>query len=100
LTDNPPVARWTTLPRFDGLLFSIDQETTNSAGLMVGQLVELSASYVATTGATSAVFDTDLPGYDPAWQVDVTLPWNSAAKLTRIDSGDTLTSYYVSRTLP
>jgi hypothetical protein len=37
----------------------------------------VSPSYIAKTGATKLAFDTDVPGFQPAWRVDLTLPHTS-----------------------
>jgi hypothetical protein len=51
-------------------------------------------SYVAATGATSVAFDTDLPGYDPAWRTDITLPWGRSVRLTHSDGSDTVSLFH------
>jgi hypothetical protein len=88
------VVTWTTLPPFDELQFRIGQEDVNSAGLLTEHDVKLSATYVAATGVTSAAFDTDVPGYDPAWRTDITRLWWRDAQARRVDGGDTITSFH------
>jgi hypothetical protein len=88
------IVTWTTLPPFDGLGFEIFQQDVNSAGLSTAHDVQLSASYVAATGVTSAAFDTDLPGVDPAWRAELSVPWSQESQATRTDGGDVITLFY------
>ena len=85
-----PIATWSNLPPFDRLQFSIGQTVLNNAGLAVMHTVDLSPSYVAAIGATSVAFDTNLPGYDPAWRTDITLSWGRSAQLRHSDGSDTV----------
>jgi hypothetical protein len=95
-----PVVTWTTPPPFDELRFRLGQDQLNSAGLVTEHDVHLSASYVAATGITSAAFDTDPPGYDPAWRTEFTRPWGHDEQATRTDGGDTITSFHVEDITP
>ena len=90
--DGQAVATWTTLPPFDRLRFTVGQDVANSAGLLPLQVTELSASYVTAVGATSARFDTDVPGFDPSWRIDVTLAWDHEAEALRTVGGELLSS--------
>ena len=98
-TAGEPVATWKSLPAFDELRFGIGQADANSAGLFVEHFVDLSPSYVAT-GATRASFDTDLPGYVPAWRTEITRAWLRDVEATRTDGGDVLAWFYSDEVSP
>jgi hypothetical protein len=89
-----PVVTWDPLPRLGNLQLGIASELDNNASLAVEHDVYLSSSYLATTGATSAAFDTDLPGYNPTWRTDVTLPWGRGASASGTDGGDAVSWLY------
>lgn len=91
---------WTTLPPFDGLGFEIFQSDMNSAGRSTSHTLELSASYVAAVGATSAAFDTDLPGFEPGWRFDPAIAWSLESHAGRIDGGDTVSSFFRQNVVP
>lgn len=80
------VVTWMPVRSFDELQLFTEQE--NSAGVSVEHTVDLSASYVAATGIVAAAFDTDLPGYDPAWRTEYSLLWGMNTKATWTDGGD------------
>jgi hypothetical protein len=82
------VVTWMPVRSFDELQLFIEQE--NSAGVSVEHTVDLSASYVAATGIVSATFDTDLPGYDPAWRIEYPLLWGMNTQATWTEGGDTI----------
>lgn len=82
------VVTWMPVRSFDELQLFIEQE--NSAGVSVEHTIDLSASYVAATGIVSAAFDTDLPGYDPAWRIESSLLWGMDTHATWTEGGDTI----------
>lgn len=88
--DGQLVAAWTVLPPYDQLEFAVDQSDGNSPGLLRLHVTNLSASYIAATGATSARFDTDVPGYDPSWRVDLLREYDRGALIRSTVSGDVL----------
>ena len=69
------VATWDTLAPYDHLtLHAAQASDADGWGFIILQR-EVSVSYLAASGDTSASFDADVPGYDPAWGFDVTMPW-------------------------
>jgi hypothetical protein len=83
------VLTWMPVRSFDEVQLVIEQPE-NSAGVSVEHTVDLSASYVAATGIAGAAFDTDLPGYDPAWRTAYSLPWGMSTRATWTEGGDTI----------
>ncbi|HEY1557810.1 MAG TPA: hypothetical protein VGF94_23420 [Kofleriaceae bacterium] len=61
-------ATWGTLPSYDALTLFVDGPTGT-------QEVSASQSWIAATGATQLAFEQMPPGYDSAWQVDLTGPY-------------------------
>jgi hypothetical protein len=62
---------WSHLSGFDEI--SLDAERgLPPPELSTVQWMEISASYLAATQVQRAVLHTDIPGYDPAWRVDLT----------------------------
>jgi hypothetical protein len=73
--DGKLVATWDTLAPYDHLtLHAAQASDAEGSGFLILQR-EVSVSYLAASGETSALFDADLPGYDPAWGFDATRPW-------------------------
>ena len=69
------VATWDTLAPYDHLtLHAAQASDAEGSGFIILQR-EVSMSYLAASGDTSASFDADLPGYAPAWGIDATKPW-------------------------
>jgi hypothetical protein len=68
-------ATWDVLAPYDKLTLQVRQVAPDGSSALFHRR-ELSASYLAAAGDTSARFDTDLPGYDPAWRGDFTGPWD------------------------
>jgi hypothetical protein len=69
------VATWDTLAPYDHLtLHAAQASDAEGSGFIILQR-EVSVSYLAASGDTSASFDADLPGYDPAWGFHVAMPW-------------------------
>ena len=68
--DNAQItAGWTALPDLHAL--SLDTSGTSSdVSRGASYQLDLSASYLATTGITQARIDTDIPGYRPEWKVN------------------------------
>jgi hypothetical protein len=63
-------ATWSALPEHDKVVLSVTG--SQAAGNIREHAIELSRSFLAATGATSATVDTDLPGYQAAWKLDLT----------------------------
>jgi hypothetical protein len=59
------VTRWTTLPEHDTV------ELVISVFPRASHRKLLTASYLSATRITSATLDIDLPGYKPAWKIDL-----------------------------
>jgi len=73
--DGKLVATWDTLAPYDHLMLHAAQAFDPVGSGFVILQREVSVSYLAATGDTSASFDTDLPGYDPAWGFDAARSW-------------------------
>jgi hypothetical protein len=63
---------WTTLPALDRLVLSA--RSSDSAVIATHDL-DMSPRFLAETGITHMTIDTDIPGYQPAWRIDVTRPY-------------------------
>lgn len=70
-------ATWDVLAPYDQLTLQARQVAPDGSSAVFHRR-ELSASYLGAAGDTSARFDMDLPGYDPAWRGDLTAPWDYA----------------------
>lgn len=88
--DGQLVAAWTTLPPLDRLEVAIDQASATGTDLDRLSITNVSANYIAATAATSAGFDTDVPGYDPSWRVDLSRAYDRQATAIRTVDGDVL----------
>jgi hypothetical protein len=83
-------AAWTALPEHEVVSLSIDSLVDNKFWF---HGVELSARFIAATGATSATIDTDLPGFKPAWKIDfATQPYTRTLDARRTVGAETQTS--------
>ena len=60
--------------------------------------LDLSASFVALTAPSKAVLDTDVPGFQPEWRVDVSGSYQRRLSVQRIENG-TVTSVMLDDTL-
>jgi hypothetical protein len=63
------VATWSALPAHDRLVLSAFGATVNDPARY--HELEISQRFLAATGDTRAALETDLPGYLPAWRVDL-----------------------------
>jgi hypothetical protein len=90
MVDGDMVATWSTTPAYDTLEFGVGQPA-NDTGAFVTHLAELSARYVAATGATSVRIDTSAPGYSPAWRPSFTLEYERRF-IVSMGNGDALES--------
>jgi len=63
---------WTTLPPLDRLAMSA--RSSDDAVIATHDL-DMSPQFLAETGITHIAIDTDIPGYKPAWRIDVTRPY-------------------------
>jgi hypothetical protein len=63
---------WTSLPSHRYVRLDIDQVTMSQDS---AQHVKLTKRWIAATSATSIAFDPLPPGYDPAWRVDLSVPY-------------------------
>lgn len=63
------VATPSTLPDHDKIILSVTGSQADNN--VREQAIELSQSFMAATGATSITVDTALPGYQPAWRLDL-----------------------------
>jgi hypothetical protein len=82
-------AHWETLAPYEQVeLLAYQLRATGT----IGHQLDVSASYLAAIGETSAAFDTDLPGYDPAWRIDFQSAWqiDGTVSSTGADGADFL----------
>lgn len=79
------VATWDTLAPYDHLTLHAAQSSDGQGSGFIILQREVSVSYLAASGDTSASFDADLPGYDPTWGFDVTMPWQVLVNARRSD---------------
>jgi hypothetical protein len=86
VTGDQLALQWSSLPPTDVLQLEHRQQTADGNGSVM-QSRELSAHYLAATGATRAALDTDLPGYAAAWRVDVTRSSGRLGGTTRTEPG-------------
>jgi hypothetical protein len=63
------VATWSTLPEHDAIVLSVAGSRADDQARE--HALELSQHFVAATGATSAALDTELPGFQAAWRIDL-----------------------------
>lgn len=63
--------RWTTLPPLDHLEMSARRSADDGTEIATHDL-DMSPRFLAETGTTHIAIDTELPGYKPAWRIDVT----------------------------
>jgi hypothetical protein len=91
-----PVASWTSLPTFSA--FVADVTGVPAGGGQFGEAsytVQLTPAYVAATGITRVGPDLALPGFDPAWTLDLTQQYSldlTAQLALGFGFGDILTS--------
>jgi hypothetical protein len=60
-------AQWSTLPAFEELFVDVTQESDGNGG--VRHQLAISPAFAATT--TQVTLDTAIPGFDPAWRIDL-----------------------------
>lgn len=60
---------WTAAPDFDHLSLSAGGSSDGTRRQSI--LLDMSARFVADTGSARAALDTDIPGYQPEWRVDL-----------------------------
>jgi hypothetical protein len=75
--DDQLTVTWSALPDHDTLELAI------SAVPGIVHRKDLSASYVTATGTKSTTLDTNIPGYDPAWKIDLDAPYKRKFTATR-----------------
>lgn len=61
---------WTTLPPLDHLVMSACGSAADGTELVSHDLA-ISPRFLAETGITHIAIDTEIPGYKPAWRIDV-----------------------------
>ena len=78
-------AQWQSLPASATVELRLDDENDPKVALPSTQLVSVSTSWLAATGATSLDFDSSAPGYDSTWSLDATRPYEADL---RVHAGD------------
>jgi hypothetical protein len=84
-------ARWTALPVLDSLDVVVHGGTSDPATSAQLEL-HMTAAFVAATQATAATVETQLPGFQPAWQVDFSQPYARSLSAQKTTGGDIATS--------
>jgi hypothetical protein len=88
---------WTQLPVIGNLSEMITGMAPGGTKPAMYDL-ELTQSFVAATSPTQAIIDINIPGYQPAWRVDLTLGYTRQLFIQRIPD-DTVTSLSIDETI-
>lgn len=79
---------WTALPPLEHLSMSARGTVADGTKLTAHDL-DMSPRFLAETGTTHIVIDTDIPGYQPAWRINVMGPYTCDLTATH-EVGDAL----------
>ena len=90
-TTREVTASWIALPVLDSLDLVVAGGGADPAHASQLEL-HLSAAFVTATQPTSAFVDTQLPGFQAAWQVDFSQPYTRTLTAQKVTNGDTATS--------
>jgi hypothetical protein len=71
----------------------VDNENDPGVPAASSELVSVSASWLAATGATGLAFDTSAPGYDSSWNIDITRPYEADLRVQNGDAWHLLDTY-------
>lgn len=82
---------WTLLPAVGNLSESVSGSGPGGTTAASYQL-DMTDAFVAATAPTRAVIDTDIPGYLPAWRVDLTASYVRQLVVQRIMDGEVVSS--------
>jgi hypothetical protein len=82
---------WTLLPAVGTLSESVSGSGPGGTTAASYQL-DLTDAFVAATAPTRAVIDTDIPGYLPAWRIDLTASYARQLFVQQIVDGDVISS--------
>jgi hypothetical protein len=80
------VVTWTSRPDADYLI-AFASGTSADGQLFTSNSLDLSAAFLAATKLTRATFATDVPGYKPAWLVDLTHAYTRELDFQNVTSG-------------
>jgi len=89
VTATQAVVSWTQLSVI-GNLFETLRGTVAGGAVPASAELDLSPSFVALTAPTRAVLDTDVPGFQPEWRVDVAGSYNRQLSVQRVANGEVI----------
>ena len=86
-------AQWQALPAAPTVQLYVDNNNDPTVPVKSSQLVSVSQSWLAATGASELAFDTSAPGYDPTWNLDITRPYEADLRVQTGDPWHVLDTY-------
>jgi hypothetical protein len=86
-------AQWQVLPANPTVALYVDNENDPTVPTPSSELVSVSTSWIAATGASGLAFDTSAPGYNPSWNIDITRPYEADMRVQTGDAFHLLDTY-------
>jgi len=90
--NNQLVVSWTSRPDADDLIATASG--SGSGTLLASSSLDLSAAFLAATQITRATLATDIPGYEPGWQVDRTRMYTRELEFQNVTGGVTTSIWH------